>query len=75
MCPLRICSNITGFSLYTHDMLSGRDTEVGGVDVPESKYSINLSPGEIEQIQTDYDRAFKQFAEEMKKQQVCYLNR
>lgn len=70
-----LCRNITGFSLYTHDMLIGRDTEVGGVDVPESKYSINLTPGEIEQIQTDYDRAFKQFAEEMKKQQVCYLNR
>ena len=56
-------------------MLSGRDTEVGGVDVPESKYSINLKPSEIKHIQTDYDNAFKRFGEEMKKQQICCLNR
>lgn len=70
-----LCCNITGFSLYTHDMLSGRDTEVCSVDVPESKYSIGLTPSEIQQIQSDYDKAFKQFIEEMNKQQICCLFR
>ena len=68
-----ICCNNPSFSVKTHDMMSGEDTLVGSIDVPESKYSINLKPSEVKKLQADYNEAVNQFHKEMEKQFISYI--